>query len=306
MSNETSPYCQEDGGKIIRQCAEHDCLPHNNYNWQNNQTGERNHYRVWGWRNHPKNSDQSDMQYVGGCINFKKDSFLTISLDSTDYRYANKNGLKNRGAFAECMRICAIEYKGRCLSVTFFPSFPPWASFEDNGNCYLHEMRCHEQENFRDMKTINAIKRSSESDKKIRSISWYAYKDICNAPRVCSRLGLYDLATCDSSGKNAFPNQPKCSCSSGQDKNSGHRRFGNPLGLRFYDRETGLYKVRTSYKTGANAMVQKATWYNEYHFSRKVKTASIRNYEKYYQGDTMACHGMYLVKLVNSGSAEHY
>ena len=67
--------------------------------------------------------------------------------------------------FAECMRICQVEEKEKCLSVTFFPSLkggakqgPFQTNFvgigsdgSENFNCFLHSKRCHEDSQFRDL-----------------------------------------------------------------------------------------------------------------------------------------------------------
>ena len=76
-----------------------------------------------------------------------------------------KNQNRNLAAtFAECMRICQVEEKEKCLSVTFFPSLkggvkqgPFQTNFvgigadgSENFNCFLHSKRCHEDSQFRD------------------------------------------------------------------------------------------------------------------------------------------------------------
>ena len=54
------------------------------------------------------------------------------------------------------------------LSVTYFPSLrrPFWVDFGDSkrnkynfkySNCYLHEIRCHEEQNFRDQNYIDGL-----------------------------------------------------------------------------------------------------------------------------------------------------
>ena len=290
MTEETAAYCEEADGKMFRQCAKHDCLPKKNMYWLDLRSNQRNHYVVMGWRNDPNNEEKSDMQYVGGCGDFKGDSFLALPLDARDSKYTNNAVLKNKSAFAECMRICAVEHKERCVAVTFFPSL-----FNGNENCYLHEMRCHEQESFRNIETIREIQSSEESDEQASSISWYAYKDLCNAPRVCSTIGDYDLAVCDSAGDNAFPNLPKCRCSGGKDKNSGYRRFGNAIDIRFYDPASGTYKMRNQH---FNTVQQKAPFYSELRSGIQLSKLSIANYEKRYEDGKIACHGMYMMSDV--------
>ena len=112
MTTETGTYCELQGGTERRECGMTECLPHNNYHWRD-ENGKRNWYRVQGWKTHPDNSAMTEKQYIGGCFHFERDTFLKLSLDSDDLKYENRSGLKNRGAFAECMRICSHQYKAR-------------------------------------------------------------------------------------------------------------------------------------------------------------------------------------------------
>ena len=289
ISDDTVSYCNKETDKLTRECADHDCLPHSNHQWYDPETDRRHYYRVEGWRSHPSNNHKSEVQNIGGCTNFEADSFMQLSLNTTDEKLNDNYSLKNQAAFGECMRICSTVYKERCLSVTYFPSYPPWKQFFGTPNCFLHEIRCHEQDTFRSKETVLQVRLKSggQNTHKDRSISWYSYKDSCNVRRICSRLQNYFQATCNSSGENAFPSQPKCSCTAGQDSHSGYRLFGNALGIRFYDTETGRYRLRTT----NTKLTQKASWYSEKRYERMFKSTSVKSYEHKYKNNNMACHG---------------
>ena len=114
--------------------------------------------------------------------------------------------------------------------------------------------------------------------------SWYAYKDLCSAPRsssanVCQYFGSWYTSKCDSTGVNAFPNPMPCSCPGGGDKNSGSRIWGGTAGKAFYNPETGR--------------VQKGGKFSKPYSQTKAKKLTgkmtLPKYESYIK--SLGCHG---------------
>ena len=67
-----------------------------------------------------------------------------------------------KATFAECMRICQLEEKDYCLSVTFFPG-KQWYESKETFNCFLHKKRCHEDDQTRSMSFFATLRNNDNA-----------------------------------------------------------------------------------------------------------------------------------------------
>ena len=72
-------------------------------------------------------------------------------------------------------------------------------------------------------------------------------------------MNPYYATICDSSGENAFPSQPVCSCPFSRDNHSKVRAWGNPYGWHYYNEETKRIEMR---KNNLD-VIQRPAWYSE-------------------------------------------
>ena len=81
---------------------------------------------------------------------------------------------------------------------------------------------------------------------------------------ICDRWGSsktpFYAAICDSTGENAFPSQPSCTCPWSADNKSGVRAWGNAVGWNYYDSDKKRILNRKQNKDG---VVQRAVFYTE-------------------------------------------
>ena len=80
---------------------------------------------------------------------------------------------------------------------------------------------------------------------------------------ICDRWGSsktpFYAAICDSTGENAFPAQPACTCPWSADNKSGVRAWGNAVGWNYYDAD----KKRIMNRKQNKDVVQRALFYTE-------------------------------------------
>lgn len=285
---ETAQFCPESDQFEIEDCNDFDCLMNSNKNWRDDTTGKRKNFKVKAWRNDPKNQKNKsnaklqEEQWIGGCVDYETDSFKSFALFSNDFKFRNKDWMANQAAFGECMRICQEDFTKKCLSITFFPSYPPVQGLT---NCYLHKIKCHDQDKTRTVEYTKELKKHNPLNLRKQN-SWYAFIDLCNIDKYCGSYGTFYKSTCDSSKENAYPNLPKCGCPSGPDKLSGNRLFGNAVGYRYFDLETGKILVRSQNQN----VLQHPEWYKQRDFVDKNSRWSLERYENMYSTNNMACH----------------
>ena len=269
FSEDYNLHCPDTNQSETDNCMLAKCLPRSNGLPNSNP---KQYLNLRGWQTYQSNGptgEESD--YEGGCIDY--------TVDSVGVKAINWG---KKQAFVECMKHCADAGED-CLSITYWPRLkrPYWQTFwkaDNEFNCFLHKKRCHEDvTNFRDaayMVTQQSLPDAhadrfnvqGSSGYQAAAVSWYAYKDLCSNTMICDKQGPrhdpYYAATCDSTGANAFPAQPVCSCPWSQDRHSGVRAWGNPLGWHFYNEETKRIELRKNHKNDPN-VTQRPIWYSE-------------------------------------------
>ncbi|CBY31517.1 unnamed protein product [Oikopleura dioica] len=298
---ENLEFCVEGGELENENCQLGQCLPgtHGRDGWK--QAGQRE-FKIRHMWNIAKTEDftQTLADWEGGCRNIE-DAYKVLNLDSSAQEPAFHNP---RFTFAECMRHCQLEEKDACLSVMFFKServgAPDVTKFYGNdaegnpleGNCYLFNKRCHEDGQPRDAAFVAAQKEAGLTGK-ATAVSWYAYKDLCHAPKSvalnpCNMMGTYYRATCDSTGDRAFPNTDVCHCPASGDRLTEARVFGNAYAAAWaYNPELGMFEKRSH-----NAALGKGpSFYSKFKYERRVFAGtSLEEYEEIMREGSMACH----------------
>jgi hypothetical protein len=290
-------HCKEKDELEVEDCNLGFCLPNTTGKWRNYNNRPFPVKALWAPAPKQTWANRAGVDWEGGCTDYA-DAYKKVNLDSI----AEGNFHNQRGTFAECMRVCQMEEKERCLSVTFFPSVKNGRTTGDNPNrfygtdndgnevfnCFLHDRRCHEDGEFRDGDFLTANTQLTGQDK---AKSWYAFKDLCSAPKLagfnlCNYMGTYYQAQCNSKGENAFPNTDVCSCPMSGDKITELRAWGNAYGKVYYDETTGLLKKRTTNPDVTPAPL----FYSKFKYDKKFRRWSTDKYETHLREGTMACH----------------
>jgi hypothetical protein len=281
-------HCVEGHELETQPCSRGFCLPRNTGLWKNTPNNRPFALKSM-WSLAPKETWANNFaeDYVGGCVDYSS-AYKKVKLDSRAYG----NFHNARTTFAECLRVCQVEEKNDCLSVTYFSSTKFYADGEFN--CFLHNKRCHEDSEFRSATFVANLPGSASVQDK--ATSWYAFKDLCNAPKAainpCNYMGTYYQAACDSSGDKAFPNPNVCSCPNTGDKNSELRTFGNPSGKFFYDSATGLMTKKTTATTNAGNPLF-PLFYSKNKYNNILGRKNLEDYEEYVKSGIMACHSKF-------------
>jgi hypothetical protein len=302
-------HCANGDEIEVESCSLGFCLPNNSGRWRNFNGKSFPIKSLWSPAPKANWKVKAGVDWEGGCVDYQS-AYKKVNLDSVSYA----NFHNQRGTFAECMRVCQVEEKEKCLSVTFFPSVKNGKTSGDspnrfygqdeNGNdvfnCFLHARRCHEDGEFRDTDFLKGAVGLSGQDK---AKSWYAFKDLCSAPKLasyslCNYMGSYYQATCDSSGDKAFPNTDVCSCPMSGDKITEFRGFGNANGRVFYEAASGLVKKRA----GNPNVTPSPLFYSKFKYDKKFRNWSDNKYEEHVLEGTMACHNPCTHNRCQSGS----
>ena len=253
-------FCPIDGQSESANCILGKCLPRSN---GRRSTDPEKYLVLRGWQTFQSRAPTNSIaDWEGGCVDYTIDSVgVKVQI------YGHKQ------AFVECMKNCA-NAGADCLSVTYFPRLkrPYWQTFwkgEDEFNCYLHKRRCHEDNEYRDAAYLVQNKQplsaahANKAGYQDSAPSYYAYKDLCSNTMICDKQGPkqdpYYATICDSSGDNAFPNQPECRCPFSRDRHSEVRAWGNPYGWHYYNEETKRIEMR---KTNSE-VIQRPAWYSQ-------------------------------------------
>jgi hypothetical protein len=67
---------------MTQYCNEGNCLPEDNMNWVDIETGKSHFYKVEGFSVAPGNNFMDLQQFMGGCGNYENDSFKKLAIDS--------------------------------------------------------------------------------------------------------------------------------------------------------------------------------------------------------------------------------
>ena len=252
-------HCPLDNQSETVSCTFGKCLPRSNGRRNNDP---KQYLVLRGWQTHQSGAPTNSFSdWEGGCVDYELESVgVKVQI------YGPKQ------AFVECMKECA-DAGADCLSVSYWPRLtkPYWQTFwkGDQFNCYLHKRRCHEDSSFRDATYLTnqgaslTDAHANKSGYQAAAPSWYAYKDLCSNTMICDKQGPkmnpYYATICDSSGENAFPSQPVCSCPFSRDNHSKVRAWGNPYGWHYYNEETKRIEMR---KTNSD-VIQRPAWYSE-------------------------------------------
>ena len=188
------------------------------------------------------------------------------------------------------MRICQEVEQASCLAVSFFPrtgnehgvsQFYGSSQGTQYHNCFLFDKRCHEN----DADFTDNFKSSPTNQDQHQA--WYAFKDLCSGSKVCDAWGKYMVATCDSSGNNAFPSEPSCECPGTADHNSGMRLFGKAVGFEFFDFSVHQFRMRKQHPS----IEQRAPFYSAKKYENNwLKATGGLSYQDAYVQNTIGCH----------------
>ena len=193
-------HCPDKGAKETKKCSGGACLPATSGKWKNGPMEKPFKLKTM-WALAPKKEDEwakTSKDWEGGCVDWRS-SYKKLNLNPEPLKFHDSDG-----TFVECMRVCQMDEKDACLAVTFFPSafggLPPskdvpaessrFYGQDDDGNelynCFLHNKRCHEEPEFRNAEYIERQVNENYAVGQDAAKSWYAFKDICNAPKSAS------------------------------------------------------------------------------------------------------------------------